>query len=574
MDTSTSTPAPQPQTPQIAPPSPDHMDISSSTDAEEEPRTPPPSVLLMPPPPPPISTFTPSARPPVARPPETPTLRVVSGTLTTAQRSSHRASRWLVVVLDFESALPFRLSAPSAVLEVVNIWRPRKASSFAESYTSFFPASSDLHIALLDPRSGERLHVWGEPSHEDGEAPEFKWDEVVKYLETFIAQHSIEGHDLGPLHHRDKPWAVSTRRESPAIDPLPPTSTMDDEEAAIAAAIAASLAESKKAEENEEFEMEDDDFEVEDEEDEELLEEEEEVEEEEDSAADGNEVSSPGECDITANDESSNDQSSSSADMETPVSSRSTSAAVPIPGSWSDVASAGTPASYQGLPVSGSSDSDGEGGNGNTETPSIVIPGSRPALRSTPRRMSMSPALLSRNRMAGRSPALSRTPTFTPSSVESLSSSYLERAHSRLRSALDPALLESRALRLQQDAELAASLEEDRRKEREKRELEDKERRAKQERDDARNRLPVEPEKGVSVALRMPDGSRVARKFDPKTKLSLLADLCLAHCGVSIIGKSPNEVLWNRGSLKKDAAWTAEIGEVCTDTRVMFIVHQ
>lgn len=565
MNTSVSSTQPQPPVNNTSPQSSVSMDIAFSTESDE-PRTPPLSsaVLFMPPPPPPITSISP-ARPPVPRPPETPTLRVVSGTLTTAQRSSHRGSRWLLVVLDFESTLPFRLSAPSAILDAVNIWRPRKASTFAESYTSFFPATSGLHVALLDPRSGERLHVWGEPSHEDGDAIEFDWEEVVSYLETFLAQHSIEGHDLGPLHHRDKPWAVSTRRESPAIDTLPPTSAMDDEEAAIAAAIAASLAESRKTTEEDDYEMDDDDEfdDIEDDEDEHQI--------EDDSGVEGGAESSPAESDIAGNDIPLIDISSNSAESDTTNSSRSIPAAVPIPNSWSDIVSAGTPVSYPGVQVGGGSDSDGDS---NPATPSIAIPGLRPSLRDTSRRMSMSPGILARNRMPARSPALSRTPTFAPSSVESLSSSYLDRAHSRLRSAHDPSLLESRALRLQQDAELAASLEADRRKEREKREAEERVRRAQQEREDARNRLPPEPTQGISVALRMPDGSRVTRKFDPKNKLTSVADLCLAHSGVNIVDKPPSQVLWNRASLKKDAAWNADIGDVCTDTRVMFIVHQ
>eukprot|EP00177_Eucheuma_denticulatum_P003211 GFKZ01005795.1.p1 GENE.GFKZ01005795.1~~GFKZ01005795.1.p1 ORF type:complete len:460 (+),score=77.16 GFKZ01005795.1:76-1380(+) len=92
----------------------------------------------------------------------------------------------------------------------------------------------------------------------------------------------------------------------------------------------------------------------------------------------------------------------------------------------------------------------------------------------------------------------------------------------------------ARLLREQQDAEYARALEEDRERERkleeERRKVEVEENRIKQleiRRERKRENLGVEPEKGAgvaSVALRLPDGSKVGRRFKLEDKLEAVFD--------------------------------------------------
>lgn len=506
-------------------------------------------LLLPPAPPPPISYLAPPRN--FAKEEEIPSLRVVSGNLTTALRTSHRASRWLLVILDYSSELPFRLRAPVGVTSTVNGWRPRKDSSFAESYTSFFPSSGQPHIALLDPRSGERLHVWGEPSSEDaGDADVIVWESLVDSLESFVAQHSVEGYDLGPFHHRDKPWAVRTKRDSLGAPELPPTSAMDDEDVAIAAAIAASLAEAKKNEPSE-FEFDDysDDEELDDDDEGEDEMDTDEVDDDEDVS-----MSTP-----PASSDIAEDEQAEAMPTDPPAA-----IAVAIPGA-------------NAWPVVGSEDitSDTSGGGTNAHSPSDVVPS--PGVARPPATPHAIPVPRVPPRSVPVRPITGGSPALAPSSVESLASSYIERLHSRYRSQHDPALAERRALREEQDAELAASLEQDRRKEEERLAEERREREHAAARGQARERLPEEPvppAPAVSVALRLPDGQRISRAFPPESPLSAVADLCLAVAGLAIVERPPAEVLWARDSLKPDTVWTATIKDVSENQkRVLYHVQ-
>jgi len=569
------------------------MDITSTPTVGDEaqpesPRTPQSRVIpaYTVPPPPPLAFLSP-ARPPLAPPPPAvPSFRVVNGNLTTALHSSHQADKWLLVILDFKSSLPYRLLCQSEDLSnAVNAWRPRKSSSFAESYTSFFPASAELHIALIDPRSGERLHVWGEPTNEDAnDAEEVEWDDVLEYLKTFISQHTLDDHDLGPLHHRDKPWSVRTKRDTPVLAPLPPTSVMDDEESAIAAAIAASLNESKRVLSEDEFEFDDDDDD-EDMDDEDMNESEQLEDDVDDQEMGDDEDSSEGlsNVNLMRNDSISpentaitmveTDSEGSSTDRVEVVPSRTLPSAMPIPGtSQVDLASPGTPVSFPG-PV--------QRPGGDTTGRNML---DRTRGTGTSRRSSLPPSVPVP--MPGRSPAISRSLNTTgggtgmPSSVESVASSVMERAHSRFKSANDPTLSDWRKEREMQDAELAASLEADRTKERARMEKEMAEKKTSDARKAALDNLPREPEVGAAdsctIALRLPGGERISRRFPKSTgTLADVAALVFGSCGTRIDDNGPEKVLRNRsGVLKKGAKWDDILEDVMSENRVMFIVHQ
>eukprot|EP00171_Calliarthron_tuberculosum_P010798 IDg10798t1 len=175
-------------------------------------------------------------------------LTVLPGKLTSALAASN--SKEKVAVSDLEKPVWHQgeFHASDTIISSVNAWVPRKLTTFAQSYTSFFPVTADFHVALLDPRSGERLHVWGEPLNEGGDCENTViWEDVLDYLENFLLEHSVEGTELGPLHYRQKPWSVSTRRVSPSVVAVS-SSSIEEEDAAISTAIAASLTEANAIE--------------------------------------------------------------------------------------------------------------------------------------------------------------------------------------------------------------------------------------------------------------------------------------------------------------------------------------
>ncbi|OSX77843.1 hypothetical protein BU14_0131s0026 [Porphyra umbilicalis] len=87
------------------------------------------------------------------------------------------------------------------------LWQRSHQSTDASAYVAYYPASRLPHVAVVDPRTGERLAVWGE-----------RPDEVVDRggllpaLTAFAADHVCEGGALGPAHWADKAPEVSTRR--------------------------------------------------------------------------------------------------------------------------------------------------------------------------------------------------------------------------------------------------------------------------------------------------------------------------------------------------------------------------
>lgn len=111
------------------------------------------------------------------------------------------------------------------------------------------------------------------------------------------------------------------------------------------------------------------------------------------------------------------------------------------------------------------------------------------------------------------------------SSVESVSSSYLERLSSTLRSSTDPALLESRRLRRMQDEELQASLQSDRAREAKLHQLNMAHARRRAAVMNAQARLAQVSSGPVEIVLRFNDGTRERRAFASDVMMRTLMDV-------------------------------------------------
>lgn len=519
---STFLPTPR-SSPRFSSPTMDNEATPMDTSTPSAPSTPP--THTPPPPPPPLPLPTP-AIPLLPAPPSERPLTSFVGSLETATTSALRQNKWPLILLlpptprpvtaaprpawgpDAYHA-PKRLHAPRRVQDALLLWRRTAATADAERYTAFFPVDGLPHLALLDPRSGERLAVWGNDgrgTHADG-IDDALWELVVEDLAQFLDNHSLEDGALGPAHHREKPWAVRTRRvKDPKSDKLPPTSVMDDEDAAIAAAIAASLQDVREDSYDSES---DDDHDCDDE------------HEDEDDVFSGG---------ASLQDEDDGN------DVNT------------VPDDFSDNRSmeTGTTQSGASTPQSGAVPMSSRLGN-------IPPPPRRPVL------------------------APSRGDPI-PSSLESVSSSYLERMDSCLRSSTNTALMEARRLRQEQDAELAASLQEDR--QREERELLEAERAAAKKRTilDATARLPDEPVEGpnaVTIAIRLLEGKRIMRRFNSFDPLQSVADFAIAETGcISVIDKSPAAALRIAGVKLTGLGWNTALRELGLSSRTMIILNE
>lgn len=389
------------------------------------------------------------------------------------------------------------------------LWRRTLGSAEAERYQAFFPTDGHPHLALLDPRSGERLAVWGNIDGENMAGPtkldDTFWSQVLCDLEEFLKLHSLEDGALGPAHYQEKPWGVRTRRvlERPHDLNVTATSVMDDEEAAIAAAIAASLADSDAVRTNQD------------------------------------QTSSSEDPCSEDRDEHEHFYSSDSMTQDEYDSSNN--------GSQDDEDSIN-----KALSETGNDD----------ETEEMDITGGGGTTQDT---KSQSIAISSHRRD-------------TSSSIESVSLSHIERMESRLRSSMDPDLVAARLLREEQDAELAKSLQEDRLRAQEEQEAAAKRELRKEQQLLAKARLGEEPFECsadvVMIALRLPGGVRIARRFYSFDRLERVADFAIAETGCAgILGKTPKEVLRvPRGNVEAEK-WDVEIRDLNLGNRVMFVVH-
>ncbi|PXF48066.1 UBX domain-containing protein 5 [Gracilariopsis chorda] len=443
--------------------------------------------------------------------PTEPVLESFIGSLDALERAAMRQSKWPLVVLQpstysaltpsstsssrtawRSNALHRRSSLPttSHLIDNIILWRRTAASSDAERYTAFFPVDGLPHIALLDPRSGERLCVWGneEGANMDGnQISEQLWSKVQQNLVHFLESHSLEDDALGPMHTQDKPWAVRTRRISQTDGTSASSSVMEDEEAAIAAAIKASLADAGLSSDT----FNDDDSDMD--------------RSENSTSTDGNQT-----LDELVSASSNDDQSDERSNVDLDIPDRP----------------------QRDLPP--------------PSTP-IQIP-------------------------------LRRADTLPPSSVESLSSSYMERMDSRFRSFQDPQLVEIRRLREEQDAELARSLQEDRERERKEHDEANRKALVKEHMLNAAARLPDEPPEDsqcLTIAVRLSGGKRITRRFKHSDMLQSIADFVIAESGIIALAKAePCLALKSAGAPLKRVSWHVQLSELSLSNRTMFTLNE
>jgi hypothetical protein len=134
-------------------------------------------------------------------------------------------------------------------------WQRDEMTEEGRRYKQFYPYGDPPHVAIIDPRSGERLSVWG------GDGSAIKKDDIVNALVDFSDRYSLEeGHDRptarpssrqeaartrpGPTRIRSGAGPSSTRLPSSSLDVThSELDVMETEDAQIAAAIAASIEE-------------------------------------------------------------------------------------------------------------------------------------------------------------------------------------------------------------------------------------------------------------------------------------------------------------------------------------------
>lgn len=475
----------------------------------------PPSPPPPPPPPPPLS----SLRPVVTSNPVkdgmpgsnngNTKLIPFLGSLERLQQICEQEKKWLLVVIYPSDASypPVPLEAPEHIGSAVRLWRRQESSSDATKYVAFYPADKLPHVALLDPRTGERLLVW--TSEEDNAfvvpfstsgpsslSPQF-WNDIVEGVSAFILDHSLDPFALGPVHLSEKPRIVSTRRvtepHSNRTANLPPTSVMDDENAAIAAAIAASLKDIESP-------------------------------------------SDSGDVDMSDNDDVDEDDDFAFSSSESPETLSEAGLSIPSVSTAASIASneLASPALHEGFKA--------------IPTPSKLV--------------SITP----------------RDSTQLGSSLESLSSSYLERMESCLRASKDPQLLEARRLRQEQDAELREALESDRAREAAEHKIVMRERERSMMIETARAQLPPEPcvGTGVCIALRLPNGQRLTRRFGQNDKLAAVRDLVIVVTEGALKRANNNSVqsvLRSPGLTLDECSWETTLNGAKVGKQAAFFVH-
>lgn len=429
------------------------------------------------------------------------------GSLERLQQICHQEKKWLLVVLyptDITYPPP-SLEAPEPTATAIRLWRRQENSPDATKYSAFYPVENFPHVAVLDPRTGERLLVWtiqdnlaAPPTSAFGplSLPSQFWHKVIEDISAFIPEHSLDQFELGPVHFRDKPQNVSTRRVTEGhannASNLPPTSVMDDENAAIAAAIAASLKDLESPSDGD-VDMSDSEH----------------VEDDDDFAFSS----------------SQSPETLSEDGLSTP--SLSTAASVDT----SDLTLSSPAKTATAIP---------------TPSKSVAIP--------------------------------TNDTTQLGSSLESLSSSYLERMESCLRASNDPQLLEARRLRQEQDDELRQALESDRAREAVEHAHAMRQRETKMIVEMAQKRLPPEPcePTGICIALRLPDGQRITRRFSLNDKLAAIRDLTVVvtegafrytkHMSVQSVLRSP-------GLSLHEYSWETTLNGAKVGKQAAFFVH-
>ncbi|KAA8492193.1 UBX domain-containing protein 7 [Porphyridium purpureum] len=184
------------------------------------------------------------------------------GSLERALEAGQRDRKWVLVNIqghdDFRShVLNSDVWNDETVQELVKasflLWQRYSVSADGEQYRTYYPFSCLPHVALLDPRSGERLVEWNSSGVEDMDS--LSKSALLENLMEFLDSHSLEGNATGPAHRRrsnalrkraaDAAAAAdvvaSQSASHGAANHFSDHDVLMDEDAQMAAAIAASL---------------------------------------------------------------------------------------------------------------------------------------------------------------------------------------------------------------------------------------------------------------------------------------------------------------------------------------------
>lgn len=163
-----------------------------------------------------------------------------SGVLDEAMRAGVRQKKWLLISLQrsdvFSSLLLNRdVWSQGDVEEVVAahfiLWQRDERTDQGSRYKQFYPYQQVPHLAIIDPRSGERVRTWG------GTGNAIDKDDILTKLVDFAQNHSLDS-DASVRPVRGASTFGDVNRIPEEDTPMPM-----DEDHQLAAAIAASMEE-------------------------------------------------------------------------------------------------------------------------------------------------------------------------------------------------------------------------------------------------------------------------------------------------------------------------------------------
>jgi len=176
------------------------------------------------------------------------------GTLERAMQEGVREGKWILVNIQAHDEFKCHILnrdvwSDEMIKTIISssfiMWQRYTVSADGEKYKTYYPFESLPHIAILDPRTGERLISW------DGGGSSWSQlgkENLIMTLTDFLDHHSLEGDTLGPLHRKKS----NHLRNMAALNKMAGNSglagngsgadPMDmDEDAQMAAAIAMSM---------------------------------------------------------------------------------------------------------------------------------------------------------------------------------------------------------------------------------------------------------------------------------------------------------------------------------------------
>lgn len=165
-----------------------------------------------------------------------------SDTFENAMTAGQRQRKWLLVNIQrsdiFASLVMNRDVWSDPHLEEVLqahfvFWQRDERTPDGQRYKQFYRFDQPPHVALIDPRSGERLRVWG------GDGEQIEKETLLTELMDFVAGNSLDS-DTSIQNH----VPVLRRPSSSSADVLMQDDDDTSEDAQLAAAIAASMEQS------------------------------------------------------------------------------------------------------------------------------------------------------------------------------------------------------------------------------------------------------------------------------------------------------------------------------------------